>query len=145
VGLLLVWAGQALAANDSFPGILAQAASTRNAWLRGAVIFLLIAVGGGYVWYFGVFPRLLQKKNPNWPLDAWRLASYGAWLTICAGGWFFKQPLMVSVFKPLLTGVFPNVLIEFFMEFILIPLFAIVGLLVIWNFRRDAANRARPG
>ena len=139
---LTVLTGQVAAATGSSSILLAQASVNRGLWLRSIAIFLVISIGGGYVWYFGLFPRLLRMKNPRTPLEAWRLASYGAWLTCCVAALFLKQPLMLSVFRPLLTGYFKSVLIDYFMEFFLLPVLALVGLLVIWNFRRSATARA---
>jgi hypothetical protein len=136
--------GQAAAATDSPAVLFAQAAGGRVPWLRSIAIFLVISVGGAYVWYFGLFPKLLRKRDPKWPLDAWRQASYGAWITMCAAAWVFKTPLTMDVLQPLLRGTVPGPLVDWFMELILLPLLALVGLLVIWNFRREVANRARP-
>jgi hypothetical protein len=112
-------------------------------WVKSGAVFLVISALGAYSWYFGLFPRLLRKDDPSWPLDAWRQASYGAWVTTCLAAYAFKKPMIVKVVEPLLRGS-PDALITYFMELILLPLLALVGLLVIWNFRRDATNRARP-
>jgi hypothetical protein len=139
---LTVLSGQVAAATRAPAVKLTPTSVSRGEWLRSIAIVLVIAVGGGYVWYFGLFPRLLRAKNPRSPMEAWRLASYATWLTICAAAWFLKDPLTKSVFRPLLTVYFRQTLIDYFMEFFLLPVLALVGLLVIWNFRRSATARA---
>jgi len=144
--MLTVVSGLAAAATDPPATLLAQVTvegGIRGSWLQSTLIFLLITAAGGYGWYFGLFPRLLRKSHPSWPLDAWRHASYGAWLTMCFAAWFFKKPL-VSALTPFLRGTVNDTLIAYFVEVILVPILALVGILVIWNFRRDVTNRARP-
>ena len=140
----MIGTGQA-AASDSSPVLLAATPnpSPVREFLKNLVIFLVLSGVGGYVWYFGLFPRLLRKKSPSWPLDAWRLASYGAWLTVCASLFVFRDQFYKEVLIPLLTrtGLDPK-FISWLPVVVVLPLIALVGLLVIWNFRRDETNRA---
>ena len=96
---------------------------------------------GAYVCYFGLFPRLLRKADPSRPLDAWRQTTYLAWIIACVAAMAFKGPLQSAVLGPLL-GKFVNDVVrdDYFMEAFLLPVVALVGLLVIWNFRRDSAG-----
>ncbi len=113
--------------------------------LSNFAIFLAVSAVGGSVWYFGLFRWLLRKKNPAWPLDAWRIASCGAWLTVCAALLVFRDQFCKELLIPLLTrfGLHP-ILISWLPVVVVLPVIALVGLLVIWNFRRDESNRARP-
>ena len=104
-----------------------------SAWFRSAVAFLVAALGAGYIGYFWFFPRLLRRKNPAWPLDAWRQTSYYVWAAICIATLFFKGPLMAWL-KPYLDGIFKNLnetvknsLSPHFMEWVLIPLVLLIG------------------
>jgi len=144
--LLMIATGPRATARDSSPVLLAAASSPSpiGELLRNLAIFLVLSAVGGSAWYFGLFPRLL-RKNLCWPLDAWRLASYGAWLTACAALLVFRDQFYREVLIPLLTrlGLHP-LLILWIPVVVVLPLIALVGLLVIWNFRRDESNRARP-
>ncbi len=62
-----------------------------RAWIRSGLVFAAVSLIGGYAWYFGFFPRMLRKQGPSWPLDAWRLATYGAWITICLAALAFRN------------------------------------------------------
>ena len=143
IALVLVLGGGRATAAPETPGTAAKKGSEPTSWIRSGAIFLVISTVGAYAWYFGFFPRLLRKSNPSWPLDAWRYASYGAWITTCLAAYAFKGPMTAKVIEPLLRGS-PSALIANFMELVFLPLLALVGLLVIWNFRRDAAGRLRP-
>jgi hypothetical protein len=139
--------GRAAAASESPPALLIAAtdASPIREFLKNFAIFLVLAVAGGYVWYFGLFPRLLRKKHPNWPLDAWRNASYGCWLTVCGSAYVFRRQFVEYVLDPLGRRFNANpTLIAWLPEVVVLPLVALVGLLVIWNFRREETNRVRP-
>ena len=138
---LTIGAGRAIAAP---PPSVNRAAADTGSWPRSGAIFLVISIIGGYAWYFGFFPRLLRKSNPSWPLDAWRQASYGAWITTCLAAYAFKTPLILKVVEPFRRGI-PGPLRTYFMEMVLLPIMALLGLLVIWNYRRDVTNRVRPG
>jgi hypothetical protein len=118
-------------------------AAPKVSWTRGAIFFLTTSAAFAYIWYYGVFPRMLRKSNPSWPLDAWRLATAGAWTTTCLAGIFFDWPtrFMSSVVFMPIFGAGP--LSAYFFVGIVLPLLEVIGLLVIWNFRRDESIRAR--
>ncbi len=131
-----------LAQNAARPG---RAAATAKAvgWGRGVLMFLVSALACAYIWYQGVFPWLLRKGEPSWPLDAWRWATAGAWTTTCLSAILLDRPtpLMTRhVFGPLLNQSSLSTL--FFIPIVL-PVILCLGLLVIWNFRRDEAA-SRP-
>lgn len=145
--VLAICIGREAAGSEPFPRLLIAAAATSpmREFLKNLAIFIVLAVAGGYVWYFGLFPRLLHKKNPDWPLDAWRKASYGCWLTICASAYVFRRQFMEIVLVPLGSRFNANpTLIAWLPEVVVLPLVALVGVLVIWNFRRERTNRVRP-
>ncbi len=100
---LTIGAGHAIAASPP-AGKPARPGSDQGSWIRSSAIFLVISAVGGYAWYFGLFPRLLRKKVPSWPLDAWRLSSYGAWITTCLAVYAFRKPLVAQVVEPSLRG-----------------------------------------
>jgi hypothetical protein len=144
--LLTIGGGAQAAASDPSPVLLAAVASpnpTRE-FLKNLTIFLVLSGLGGYIWYYWLFPRLLRKNNPSWPLDAWRYASYGTWLTVCVSALVFRGQLEHHVLTPLLSRVLNSIWISWLTIVGVLPLISLVGLVAIWNFRRDETNRARP-
>ncbi len=145
--LLVVATGPIATASDSPPMLLAGAMSPSPSreLLKNLAIFLVLSLFNGFFWYFGLFPRLLRKEKPSWPLDAWRGVSYGAWLTLCASALVFRGYFEYYVFTPLFGSVIGNsIWISWLLEVVVLLLISLVGLLAIRNFRRVESDLKRP-
>ena len=143
IGLALIFgSGRVIAAPGDPVVATPKKGVDQTSWFRSGAIFLVASTICAIAWYLGLFPALLRKGTPSWPLDAWRYSTYGAWITTCVSAYAFKGPMIAKVIEPMLGS--KSSLTAYFMEMVLLPLLALVGLLVIWNFRRDTAGRVRP-
>lgn len=143
LGLALAAGGPLLAQTTDNPfdtsGSAPISGGASTAWLSLPIkfgIFVFLAVTALVVCYFVVFPGLLKKARPAWPLDAYGRASALAWAAVwgLALAIFWDDLVLSRIMKVRLGG--SGVAEEYALRAIVLAV-AVVGVVLMLTFFRS--------
>lgn len=109
-----------------------------TSWPLRLAVFLFLATTAVIVCYYLIFPGLLRKARPSWPIDAYGTATACAWLAVgfLAFG-IFRDLLNLEVLN-VATGSEP---VDYYLPKALVLIVTVLGSVLWWRLCR---SKARP-